>query len=191
MKRPRSRRSLLASISAAAAAVTTGGLAGPATDRSLASGVVPADRYDRRDAVRPDPPDDAALEPGSYPSNRTPPLSVTTGVIRYVTDFERAYRRNAFLVRYGPAARSFELRRTGRRAAAVDPAASVDAVLVAIVYDLTARTRYGAEDEWGTRVTYYVDANVVLRARYDGVAADPAFEPDPRTNGAPVAVIRP
>lgn len=60
---------------------------------------------------------------------------------------------------------------------------------MAILYDVTTRTRQvrGGRNEWDIRVSYYVDENVVLRARYDGVAEELTFDPDPRTQGDLVA----
>lgn len=207
MVRPPSRRALLASVSTIAA-IATGGFESPATGGTiprLESGIVPADRYRCSDVTRPNPdtvPDDAALEPRAYPSlpvgadGDRPPSdrgsSLVARVTRSVVEFERAYRRNAFLERYGAAARTVTLRLTDHRAAPVESAADANAVLVALLYDLTTATRYstaGPRDEWDIRVTYYVDENGAFRAQYDGIAETLAFEPDPRTQGTLVACV--
>lgn len=210
MDRPASRRALLASVTTAAA-IATGGFESPTTSGigpRLESSTVPAARYECGDVSRPDPEtlsDDAPLEPRAYPS---PPTMAGAGetrpesdgdsstpaarVSRYVTEFERTYRRNAFLERYGAAARSVTFRRTDHRAMTIESAASANAILVAMLYDLTTATRYstaGPRGEWDVRVVYYVDENVVLRARYDGIAETSAFEPDPRTRGTLVACV--
>ncbi|SEQ84292.1 hypothetical protein [Natrinema salaciae] len=205
MNRPRSRRTLLASV-ATTAAVATGGFeysSNGSGDSALESGTVPADRYECRDVDRPEPDvptDEDALEPREYPSRPAEtgsgeestdrPSSLVRGANQFVTEFERAYRQNAFLERYGSVAQTFELRRTDARRAAIGSAGNPDAVLVAIIYNVTTETQYattGARDEWDVRVTYYVDENVVLRARYGGIADEPVFDPDPRTQGVLVA----
>ncbi len=191
MNRPRSRRGLLVSV-ATTLAVTTGGFehtAGGSTGPPLDSGTVPADWFACDDVSRPDPdpPDGSTLEPRPYPSSQP---SLDADVVEYVTAFERAYRHNAFLDRYGTAARSVDLRRTDGRASAVGAPSNPDAVVAAIRYDLTTETgRSGVEprDRWDVRVVYYVDENVVLRARYHGVAEELRFEPDPRRQGKLVA----
>lgn len=208
MNRPRSRRTLLASV-ATTVAVATGGfehVSNATNTPPLEGGTVPPDWYDCRSVTRPAqtaPGGDEALEPRPYPSppwtadsgedgarsDRSPP-SLIDSVARYVTEFERAYRRNAFLARYGSAARTFELRRQGKRTAAIGSSGNATAAMVAIRYDLTTGTRQTVtdpRDEWDIRVTYYVDENVMLRARYDGIAEELAFEPDPRTQGSLVA----
>ncbi|MGQ3412702.1 hypothetical protein ACT4ML_10640 [Natrinema sp. LN54] len=208
MNRPRSRRTLLASI-ATTAAVGTGGFeydSSGATGTNLEDGIVPADRYECSDVDRPDPEppaDEDALEPQEYPSppwetstdadgdpSDDTPSSIVYGASRYVTAFERAYRRNAFLDRYQSAARTVDLHRTAYRTAPIDSDATGDAVLVAIQYNMAMATRpadVAPRDEWGVRVTYYIDERVVLRARYNGVAEGLAFDPDPRTRGELVA----
>ncbi|WP_255681724.1 hypothetical protein [Natrinema sp. SYSU A 869] len=155
MTPPRSRRTVLASI-AATAALATGGFeynSSRATGASLESGTVPADRYDCSDVDRPEPDssdDEAALEPLEYPTlpseanasedhspadgSRSPAMY---GASRYVTEFERAYQRNAFLVQYGSMARVFDLHRTAYRTVPIDSTADGDAVLVAIRYNVT------------------------------------------------------
>lgn len=216
MSRPRSRRALLASVATTAAA-TTGGFEYPAggTSRSsLRFEIVPADRYECDAVDRPEPEptaDDDALDPRAYPAppsatgtdeNRTPSAwsssapspspgassSSPTTVSQYVVDFERAYRQNAFLVRFGSMAGTVDLRLTDRRLSTVTTGDERTAVLVALCYDLTTGTRQSAPTtEWDIRVTYYVDERIVLRAQYDGLAQEPAFDPDPRTQGELVA----
>lgn len=191
MNRPRSRRGFLASV-VTTVVVTTGGFeytSGGPTGPPLDSGTVPADWFACDEVSRPDPdpPDGSTLEPRPYPSS---PSSLDHGTVEYVTTFERAYRRNAFLGQYGAAARAVDLRRTDGRVAAVGPSSDPDAVMVAIRYDLTTETgRSSVEprDRWDVRVVYYVDENVVLRARYHGVAEELRFEPDPRRQGELVA----
>lgn len=206
MNRPRSRRTLLASV-ATSVAVATGGfeyVSNAANTPPLDSGTVPADWYDCDSITRPEPDapaDDDALEPRPYPepptatdaggsrSDRSPP-SLVDEAVEYTTEFERAYRQNAFLARYRSATRTFELRRKDSRTAAIGSSTNAEAVMVAILYDLTTGTQQsatGPRDEWDIRVTYYVDANVALRARYGGVADTLALEPDPRTRGELVA----
>lgn len=189
MPTPRSRRSLLASVlplTAAIAGCFDGRFAG--SDAPAESGIVATDAYDCDDVDRPDPSmpsDGEALEPADYPE---PPASVLEGADSYVREFEEAYRRNTFLAEYGPETREFGFRFETRQ---VDHVASNDdreAVLVAVVYHLSAETRQADRpDEWDTRVTYYVDDHVVLRDRYEGVAGDPSIDPDPRADGEPVA----
>ncbi|WP_226482346.1 hypothetical protein [Natrinema amylolyticum] len=208
MNRPRSRRTFLASI-ATTAAVATGGFehdSSRAAGQSLESETVPADRYDCSDVDRPEPEqsdDEAALEPLEYPTlpsaanagedrssadgSRSPAVY---GVTKYVTEFERAYRRNAFLVQYESMARVFDLHRTAYRTAPIDSTADRDAVLVAIRYNVTRGTRQSTTNhrtEWDVRVVYYLDEQFLLRAQYDGVAETVTFDPDPRTQGTLVA----
>jgi len=121
-------------------------------------------------------------EEASDSSDRSPPLLVD-GAAEYVTEFERAYRRNAFITQFGNMTRTFDLRRSGHRTAAIGSSTNADAVMVALRYDLTLGTHLSAadpRDEWDIRVTYYIDQNIVLRARYDGVAENLSLEPDPR-----------
>lgn len=210
MNRPRSRRALLASV-VTTAAVATGGfehVSNAANRPPLESGTVPADWYDCQSVTRPEPDtptDDGALEPQPYPSlssgsgsdeagdssDRSPP-SLVDSAAEYVTEFERAYRRNVFIAQFGNATRTFDLRRRAHRTAAIGSPTNADAVMVVIRYDLTLATEQSAadpRDEWDIRVTYYVDQNIVLRARYDGVAEDLSLEPDPRRQGDLVACL--
>ncbi|WP_254762637.1 hypothetical protein [Natrinema marinum] len=210
MVRPRSRRALVASV-ATAAAVTAGGFeygSSGADAPPLESGTVPDDWYDCSDVTRPAPDAPAtehALEPRAYPSppsarrvdenrrstDRSSPSAPTADVAEYVTAFERTYRLNAFIARYGGVTRTFDFRLGTRRTASVGSETDGTAVLVAIVYDLTTGTRQSPpSDEWDTRVTYYLDENVLLRARYAGIAEKPTLEPDPRRQGKPVACFR-
>ncbi|MFC6768990.1 hypothetical protein [Natrinema soli] len=211
MNRPRSRRALLASV-VTTAAVATGGfehVSNTANRPPLESGSVPADWYDCRSVTRPEPrlsTDDNALEFRTYPSlpsgsgskeagdssDRSPPPSLVDSAAEYVTEFERAYRQNAFIVQFGNETRTFDLRRSDHRTAAIGSSTNADAVMVAIRYDLTLGTQQSAvdpRDEWDVRVTYYIDENFVLRARYDGVAEDLSLEPDPRRQGELVACL--
>lgn len=206
MSRPPSRRTLLASVTAAVA-VTTGGFeyGSNATNTSpLESGTVSPDWYECNSVVRPEPTaptDDDALAPKPYPA---PPSVLSPAATRdrsndssslrdetvaYVTEFERAYRQNEFLVRYGATTRTFELRRTGYRTRTLG-SSSNPAIMVAIRYDLrlgTQQSATGPRDQWDVHTVYYVDEHVVLRARYNGVADELSFEPDPRTDGELVA----
>lgn len=191
MRRPRSRRSLLASVPATCVALTgcfEGRLTG--SDGPSESGVVPADAYDCDDTDRPAPSapsHDEALEPADYPD---PPESVLEEADDYVREFEESYRRNEFLAEYGPATRAFDFRLVSRQVDVVESEDDRDGVLVSIVYHLTTETRQADQpDEWDTRVTYYVDENVVFRARYDGIADSPSFDPDPRDEGVPVTCL--
>ncbi|ELY79338.1 hypothetical protein C487_06503 [Natrinema pallidum DSM 3751] len=209
-KRQPSRRTVLASIATTAAVATGGFESDPSgvTAPSLESGIVPADRHDCSDVERPEPDrTDSAdtLESLPYPAppskanaggDRSPAAgsrsSAVYGVSRYVTEFERAYRRNAFLARYGSLARTVTLHRTAYRTAPIDPAGTGDAVLVAIRYNLTKGTRQSFADqrtEWDVRVVYYFDERILLRARYNGVAEELSFDPDPRTHGTLVACV--
>lgn len=188
MRTPRSRRALLTavvSISAAIAGCSEGQLSGPSDDTDD-SETVSADAYDCADVDRPtpDPPArDDALESASYPDR---PASLLEDADRFVREFETAYRRNAFLEEYGSETRAFDFRFRSHRTDEVTSSADREAVLVALVYDLSAETRQAVNEEWSTRVTYYVDDRVAFRARHDGVASDPAFEPDPRSAADPV-----
>ncbi len=207
MDRPRSRRALLASA-ATAAALTAGGFEYGSSDANappLESGTVPDDWYDCSAVTRPEPETPAeanALEPRAYPSPPSTLLADGTGgstdrgstskpatsAGEYVTDFERSYRRNAFVARYSGVTRTFEFRVDERRTRPVGSATDTAAVLVAIVYDLTTGTRQSPpSDEWDTRVTYYLDENVLLRAQYGGIAEKATFDPDPRQRGELVA----
>ncbi|MFD1565432.1 hypothetical protein ACFR99_17995 [Haloarchaeobius amylolyticus] len=207
MHRPRSRRALLTSA-AATVAVATGGFeyASNATDTPpLESGTVSPDWYECSSVTRPEPTapaDDDALAPEPYPA---PPSAIgpaaahnrTTGstsmvdrTVAYVTEFERAYRRNAFLAQYGVTTRTFELRRTDYRTRTLGSSPDPNAIMVAILYDLRMGTRQsatGPRDQWDVHTVYYVDEHVVLRALYNGVADELQFEPDPRTQGDLVA----
>lgn len=188
-------------------AVATGGFeyASNATDTPpLESGTVSPDWYECSSVTRPEPSasaDDDALVPKPYPappstlgsaardrSDDSPSLVDRT--VAYVTEFERAYRWNAFLARYGATTRSVEFRRTGYRTKTLGSSPDTDAIMVAIRYDLRMETQQsatGPRDQWDVHAVYYVDANVVLRARYNGVADELRFEPDPRTQGTLVA----
>jgi len=205
MNRPRSRRALLASV--AAVAVVTGGFKhiSNATDTPpLESETVSPDWYECSSVTRPDPPaptDDETLAPKQYP---TPPSAIGPATTRnrsndspslgdesitYVTEFERAYRQNEFLARYGATTRTFELRRTGYRTRVLG-SSSNPAIMVAIRYNLRLGTQQSAtdpRDQWGVHTVYYVDEHIVLRAQYNGVADELSFEPDPRTHGELVA----
>lgn len=189
MRRPRSRRALLASL-----LPVTAGLTGcfdsrlPESEKPLESGVVPVDAYDCADTERPlpaTPSVDDALEPASYPVPSEPLLD---DVDQFVREFEAAYRRNAFIEAFGAVTRAFDFRFGTRRTNEIESESDRDAALVSMVYHLETETATGGErPEWATRVTYYVDENIVLRARYDGIADGPKFEPDPRSAGEPVA----
>ena len=205
MSRPPSRRTLLASVTATVA-VTTGGFerGSNATETpSLESGTVSPDWYECNSVVRPEPPvptDDDALAPKPYPAppsalspaavrDRSTDSSLRDETVAYVTEFERAYRQNEFLARYGATTRTFELRRTGYRTRTLG-SSSNPAIMVAIRYDLRLGSQQSAtdpRDQWDVHTVYYVDEHIVLRARYHGVAGDLSFEPDPRTHGELVA----
>ena len=205
MSRPPSRRTFLSSVTAAVT-VTTGGFerGSTTTDTSpLESETVAPDWYECTSVVRPEPTvpdDDDTLVPNPYPArpsafgpagvhDRPIGSSLRDETVAYVTEFERVYRRNDFLVRYGATARTFEFRRTGYRTRSLG-SSSNPAIMVAIRYDLrlgTQQSATGPRDQWGIHTVYYVDEHVVLRARYDGVADDLSFEPDPRTHGELVA----
>ena len=188
----RSRRALLTSmagVSLGLAGCFEGDFTG--SDESLDSGVVPAETFDCDDVDRPNPTPparDGALEPATYP---TPPNPLLEAADEYVREFEAAYRRNAFIEDYGSETDGFDFEFEARRTNEVDSESDHDAVLVSIVYNLSTETR-GNDDtpERYTRVTYYVDENIVLRARYDGIADGPSFEPDPRSAGDPVACFK-
>jgi len=203
MSRPRSRRVLLATVATTVAA-TTGGfedVSNTADTPPLESGVVPDGSFDCQSVTRPEPDapvDDAALAPQPYPSpplERTPDAEDTASLAvdqttEYVLAFERAYRQNAFLARYGSAARTFELRPKNQRTTALESTSDVDAVMVALRYDLTTGTQQsvtGPRDQWDVHIVYYVDENILLRAQYDGVSETLTFEPDPRAQGTLVA----
>ncbi|WP_254521954.1 hypothetical protein [Natrinema caseinilyticum] len=201
MNRPRSRRALLASFATSTAAAT-GGFQRASSDGnalSLESGLVPDGWYRCSEITRPTPVvplDTDGLELRPYPEPPSELVSVVDGrpgrssstlrdgAVAYATEFERSYRQNAFLDRYGSVTRFFELRRSTWQATRIDSATGESAVLVSIVYNLTTRTRHSpANDEWDTRVTYYFDDRIALRARYDGIAEQPTFSPDPRREG--------
>ncbi|WP_137290979.1 hypothetical protein [Natronorubrum halophilum] len=147
-----------------------------------------ADAYDCTDVERPDPDPpsvDDALEPAAYPS---PPDSLPAGAGEYAITFEEAYRKNAFLEEYGSETQAFDFQFQTRQMTELESADDRNGALVSIVYNMSASTQQGAtSEEWDTRVTYYLDENIVLRARYNGIADGPSFEPDPRTAGEPVA----
>ena len=190
MRPPHFRRSVLVAAIPFTVALA-GCFEGESTshDEPTGSGIVPSDSYDCADTDRPDPEtlshtDD--VEPAPYPA---PPSPVSDGADQYVLEFERAYRRNMFLETYGAEADRFEFRFQERQIDGIESDTEMEAVLASIVYDLTTSTRQtDASTERDTRVTYYVDENVVLRARYRGGLADePSFDPDPRDAGEPVA----
>lgn len=211
MSRPPSRRALLASV-VTTVAVSTGGFqhVSNAVDRpAFESGTIPADYYDCHSVTRPEPDvptNGDALAPLPYPS---PPSATDStekddssdhasssvlvdNAAAYATEFERAYRRNQFIAQFRNVTRTFDLRRTKHRTAAIGSSTNADAVMVAICYNLATGTRRSAadpRDEWDIRVTYYIDENFVLRARYDGVADELALEPDPRWEGDLVACV--
>lgn len=214
MNRPRSRRALLASFATSIAAVTGGFQRASSVGNALPleSGIVPDDRYQCGEVMRPtpvvplatdglelrpypDPPSDLLSgEEGGRPRRSSATLrpgrpgrssaTLRDGAVAYATEFERSYRQNAFLARYGSVTRVFELRRSTWQASRIDSSTGESAVLVSIIYNLTTRTRHSSpNDEWGTRVTYYFDDRIALRARYDGIADQPTFSPDPRQEG--------
>ena len=205
MSRLPSRRTVLSSV-AAAMAVTTGGFerGSDATETSpLESETVAPDWYACASVERPEPTapaDDDALSPKPYPTrpsafdpagayDRSTDSSLRDETVAYVTAFERAYRQNDVLDRYGSTARTFEFRRTGYRTKILE-SSPIPAVMVAIRYDLRVGTQQSATDPrdlWGVQTAYYVDEHIVLRARYGGVADTLSFEPDPRTHGELVA----
>ncbi|TMT85261.1 hypothetical protein E2L06_01035 [Haloterrigena sp. H1] len=205
MSRPPSRRTFLASVTAAVA-VTTGGFerGSNATDTSLPeSGTVSPDWYECNSVTRPEPTapaDDDALSPKPYPAQppafgpavahgRSNDSSLRDETVAYVTEFERVYRQNEFLARYGATARTVELRRTDYRTRTLE-SSSNPAIMAAIRYDLrlgTQQSATGPRDQWDVHTVYYVDEHIVLRARYHGVADELSFEPDPRTHGELVA----
>ena len=176
-------------LSLGAAGCFEGELTG--SDESLDSGVVPADAFDCDEVDRPDPlsPErEGALEPVSYPD---PPTELPESALKYVREFEAAYRRNNFIEEYGSETEDFEIEFDTWETDDVDSESDREAVLVAIVYDRTRKTRATPpETEQYTRVTYYIDANIVLRARYDGIAQEASFDPDPRSAGEPVACFK-
>ena len=187
MRRPRSRRALLSSavpIPIAIAGCSDWELT--SSEEAPESGLVPDGAYDCDDIDRPDPPEphpDDALEPASYPSA---PASVLEDGDQYAREFEEAYRNNAFLEEYGSATQSFEFAFENGRMEETEPEADRDAVVVSIVYTVEAETRSATHPtEWYTRVTYYIDDHVALRARNQGVASEPSFDPNPR-EGDPV-----
>ncbi|WP_049924310.1 hypothetical protein [Halopiger djelfimassiliensis] len=188
MRVSRSRRALLTSV-ASFAGLTAGCFESRLTgsdETPAPSGPVDPSTYDCTDVSRPvpgDPSDDDAPDPLEYPSR---PDSLSADASQYVTEFERAYRRNELLERYGNQARSFEFSLTARQATDVETDRDRDAVLVAVVYDVTTGTAHAERDEWDVRTTYYADNHVLLRAVYDGIADGPAFKPDPRREGTPV-----
>ncbi|QLG50003.1 hypothetical protein [Natrinema halophilum] len=205
MNPPRSRRAFLASF-ATTAAVATGGFQRSASNGealSLDSGLVPADRYECSAITRPTPLAPAAedaLEPRTYPTppaelisddNRGSidrPSSLQNSALEYATKFERAYRQNAFLTKYGSVTRFFALQRTASQTSLIDSSNAAHAVLVAIVYNLTKQTQQSPpSDEWDIRATYYFDDRIALRAQYDGIAEKPTLSPDPRRDGELVA----
>ncbi|SIS15186.1 hypothetical protein [Natronorubrum thiooxidans] len=184
MRQCRSRRALLTAAMPFAVAIA-GCSEGQHTSKENPddSGIVSTAAYDCADSDRPSPtlPD---VEPEPYPS---PPASMSDGAGQYVLEFERAYRRNAFLEAYGSETQTFDFQFRARQLDDIGSDSDQEAVLVSIVYDLTTATQgVPASTERDTRVTYYVDENVVLRARYNGLANEPAFEPDPRDAGNPV-----
>lgn len=189
MPRPRSRRALLTSM-LPLTMVFTGCFNGrtTSTDKVTHPDVIPADEYDCADVDRPDP--EAlryadGLEPTPYPS---PPDSPTDDVEQYVFEFEEAYRRNALIAQFGSDTQAFDFRLEAWEVDEIDAESELDAVLMAVVYDAIRTTsRQDDRREYHTRVTYYLDENVVLRARYDGAATGPAFDPDPRRSGDLVA----
>ncbi|QFU81977.1 hypothetical protein [Natronorubrum aibiense] len=188
MRTPRSRRALLAtavSFSVAFAGCFDDQFTDDDPDEPR---VVSTDEYDCVNSERPDPlppEQENAIEPGSYPSR---PTSLLETGDQYVLEFERTYRRNAFVEEYGSETRTFEFELQTQQMDALESDDRREAILVSIVYNLTTATRQlPTSTERDTRVTYYVDENVVLRARYNGLADEPSFDPDPRDAGTPVA----
>lgn len=156
-------------------------------ETSTSSTSVPTEDYDCADVSRPtaDVPSAAgAPEPLAYP----PRSAVqSTDAVEYVTEFERAYRQNEFLGRHGIQAREFELSVADSRRSSTD--SDADAVVVSLVYHLQTVTAQTTHNEWNVRVTYYVDDDIALRAKYDGIATEPTFDPDPRDGGELVACL--
>lgn len=190
MDTPRSRRALLLSVLPVSMALA-GCFNGRFTDADETSepGVVPADDYDCADIERPEPPTPShpdALERATYPE---PPESVVDAADQYALEFEQAYRRNAFLEQFSSQTRRFEFESETQAMDSVESESERDAVLVSIVYTLETETPQVPKSiERDTRATYYIDENIVLRARYNGGLADePSFNPDPRRAGKLVA----
>lgn len=191
MRAPRSRRALLTTlplISVACAGCFDGRPTSAGDDTN--ANVVASDEYDCDDVERPsteplEERDERTLEPVDYPD---PPGDLLETVDQFVREFEEAYRRNGFLEEYGAAMRSFDFQYRTTRVKAAESAPDRDAALVAVVYDLSIETVQDDQREWDTRVVYYVDDTVVLRARYRGIDAggQPEFRPDPRHAGTAV-----
>lgn len=187
MRTPRSRRALLSAV-----VPFTTALAGCFEDRFTSedestSAFVSEDEYDCDDIDRPEPDEpshDDALKPVSYPS----PESFPDGADEFALEFEEAYRLNTFLDQYGTETRWFEFQFEASQLQKIEPESERDAVRVSLIYTLSTGLKQGRQPtEYDTRVTYYVDENVALRARHRGVAREPTFDPDPRSAGSPVA----
>ncbi|ELY55898.1 hypothetical protein [Natronolimnohabitans innermongolicus] len=188
MREPRSRRTLLASALPVSIALA-GCFEFTSSDETTADTVSP-DEYDCDDVERPEPSpsdDDAALEPASYPERLA---SLSDDAVEFVEEFEAAYRRNGYIAEYGSETREFEFQLDDRESELIDDDEETDreAVLVSITYELTTQLRQASpRSNRLARVTYYVDENIVLRARYDGFADEAELDPDPRQRGEPVA----
>ncbi|WP_255169221.1 hypothetical protein [Natrononativus amylolyticus] len=130
------------------------------------------------------PADDEAIPPLEYPE---PPASLShEDVLEYVTRYEEAHRRNAFVDYHREDAAGFGFEPTAAQVGAVGN--GEERVVVSLVYDIASAIHHddgsqSAGDEWETRVTYSVDDRVVLRAESDRASPDPEFEPDPRFEG--------
>lgn len=192
MRTPRSRRALLS-----AAVPFTTALAGCFESRLTStddpeSEFISEDEYDCADIDRPEPDDPShshALEAAQYPS----PSDPLTDADEFARAFEEAYRRNSFLDVYGSATRVFDFEfgasQLERIESELESESGMEAVLVSIIYDLSTETQQGTPTtEYDSRVTYYIDENVALRARYQrGIANEPdPYNPDPRDTGTAV-----
>lgn len=148
----------------------------------------PTGHCEEADRPEPDPPGedaDEAVEPAAYPD---PPDSLADADVRaYVKEFERAYRRNELVERWGKRLVGFGMGSTGVSTEAVDD--GVEA-LVEYVYWEEVEEKHGDGIVHGDspilRVAYYVDGTGAWRAE-DEAPADTETVPDPRAEGDRVA----
>ena len=181
-------------VATAALTALAAGCTGRTDDGAGERAVADADRYDCGAVDRPEPaePDDEhALEPRPYPAFDFDPdstASFSAAAEAFVVEFERTYRRNALIERYGERAYRIQFYERDDGTETIETGGADDAAVVSLGYDLAYRTSEDATDAPGSRAVYYVDERLALRGPDGG--GEPGgslFEPDPRDEGTLVA----
>lgn len=131
--------------------------------------------------------DAGAVEPTAYPT-RPASLSDDEEAAEYVQAYERAYRRNALVERWGDDLTEQSTWIEGVRTYDAPEGAAV--VRVQYTYSETVEESDGTEiigDSPTVYASYYVDDSVVIRAVDTGLRDDErALDPDPWETGEPL-----